>query len=329
MLIPSLSSHATRLAKAYENYPRGRYVHLFLMRTTRSETIFRTEGNGEPLCRETLSFDGSEQVHIVMTKRKQVAVERRTGRELLRRHALLFAPPKANDKLCSLNTGAPCERCMDCWLYGYAVGQGGAQRSRVLTEDAFSLLPAEEITDTRTFNAIYENGTMRNPETGEASQALGESEYVRPQSHFADIQVLRDVTEAELVYVIGNVLRSTRYGAISSRIGRMDNELLAIAFSDQELDSTLSWLTAAQAVLGAGVRHPLDDTRARGVLVQALDSVGAHALGRVDWVRGAELETLIGEVRAAYETDLAWLATATEQYPEPPNKKNSGKKRSS
>lgn len=316
MLIPSLAPFASQLATTYENYPQGRYVHLFVMRTTRSETIFRTEGTGEPLCREPLRRDDVEDDYIVMTKRKQVAVERRTGRELLRRRGLLFTPPKGKE-LCALNTGAPCERCLDCWLYGYAVGQGGAQRSRVLTEDAFSLLPASQITDTRTFNAIFENGTMRKPESGKPSQALSESEYVRPQSHFADIEVLRDVTEAELVYVIGNVLRSTRYGAISSRIGRMDNTILALAFADQELESTLAWLQRAQANLTAADQHPLRDERARAVLEQALDTLGSQALGAVRWIRGAALETLLSEVQEAYE-DLGWLERATQAYPAPP-----------
>ena len=49
-----------------------------------------------------------------------------------------------------------------------------AQKSRVITEDAFSLLPANSIVDTKTFNALFDNSTMRNPLTGEAS-TQGES----------------------------------------------------------------------------------------------------------------------------------------------------------
>ena len=316
-MLSSLGTVAGRLAPAYSNYPSGRFVHIFVLRTTRSETIFRTEGTGEPLCREALSLGGEVRDHIVITKRKQVAVERRTGRELLRRHGLLFQPPgaKETDLVCSLNTGAPCEQCIDCWLYGYAVGAGGAQRSRVLTEDAFSLLPAGEITDTRTFNAIFENGTMRNPETGDASQALGESEYVRPGSHFLDIEVLRDVTADELAYVLGNILRSTRYGATSSRIGRVDNEILALALSDQELDSNLAWHASACAELTEADRHPLPDERARTVASAGLSGLGKRALGRIDWVRGPALDAMLGEVRAAFEGDMKWLSEATSRYP--------------
>src|SRR5262249_15019644 len=91
----------------------------------------------------------------------------------------------------------------------------------------------------RTFNATFDNGTMRNPDTGEASRSINKDEYVRPQTHFLDIETLKDVTLTELQYVIGNIMRSERYGAISSRIGKMTNKIVAIVFSDCELFSNL------------------------------------------------------------------------------------------
>ncbi|MGH2458314.1 MAG: type I-D CRISPR-associated protein Cas7/Csc2, partial [Chloroflexota bacterium] len=218
------------LLARYENFPRGRYASLVLARRTESEAIFRTEGSGEDLSKETVSAglaDGRAVRRVVVSKRKQVAVERRTGRELLREHGLLYPPRDASKvPVCALNTNAPCERCIDCMLYGFAVGGGGAQKSRVMTEDAFSLGQASQVTGRRTFNATFDNGTMRNPLTGEASTSLGEDEYVLPQTHFLDVETLKDVTEGELEYVLGNVLRSTRYGAISSRQGRVRNSVV-------------------------------------------------------------------------------------------------------
>lgn len=319
-LLPSLGPLRGRLAPAYDNYPSGRYVHVFLLRTTRSETIFRTEGTGEPLCREPIAeADEGGAVRaasrVVITKRKQVAVERRTGRELLRREGLLF-PRQGDDKLpCSLNTNDPCERCVDCWLYGFAAGSGGAQRSRVLTEDAFSLLQDTEIVDTRTFNAIFENGTMRNPDTKAASQALSESEYVRPGAHFLDLQVLRDVTEAELLYVLGNILRSSRYGATGSRIGRVSNEILGLAFADQELGSGLTWTRLAAARL-PGARHPLPDEEARRAALDTMKPAAGTACGKLDWIEGATLQALVRDVQAAHEAPGTWLRQLSEAYPQ-------------
>ena len=131
------------LAPTYENFPKGRIVSLVVLGTTHSETIFRTEGSGEPMCSEFVPAGLEDKKTIVqrlvMTKRKQVAPERRRGREFLRSHELLYTSPKEG-ALCSLNTNAPCEMCVDCFLYGFAAGGSGAQKSRVWTEDAFSIL---------------------------------------------------------------------------------------------------------------------------------------------------------------------------------------------
>jgi len=209
------------------------------MRRTESEALFRTEGAGEDLTKEFVRagvIDGTIIPRVVMTKRKQTAVERRTGRELLREHTRLYSK---NGGLCSLNTGTSCERCVDCKLYGYAVGGGGAQKSRVLTEDGYTILSAAVVTGKRTGNAPYDDGTMRHPDTGAASQAIYEDPYVKPETHFLEVQTLKDVTLGEFVYAVANVLRSTRYGAVSSRQGRMRNRLVGLVFTDCEIFSTL------------------------------------------------------------------------------------------
>lgn len=234
-----LTQHADRLLKVYSNYPIGRYVGLILIRKTESETMFRTEGAGEDLSKEFVRAGVVNDTiipRVVMTKRKQTAVERRTGRELLREHERLYAK---NGSTCSLNTGTSCERCVDCMLYGYAVGGGGAQKSRVLTEDAYTLLSATDVSSKRTGNAPYDDGTMRHPETKTPSQAIYEDPYIKPETHFLEVQTLKDVTLGEFVYVLGNLLRSTRYGAVSSRQGRMKNRLAALTFTDCEIFSTL------------------------------------------------------------------------------------------
>lgn len=254
----TLNGYADRLAARYDNYPRGKYVTLMVIRRTESETIFRTEGSGEGLVKDTTIAGLSDATpirRVVISKRKQVAVERRTGRELLRAHDLLHAANKGGVE-CALNTNAPCERCIDCYVYGFAVGGGGAQRSRVLTDDAFSIGPAAQVTDRRTFNAIYETGTMRDRD-GKVSAAINEDEFVRPGVHFLDMETLKDVTVGELQYVIGNIARSTRYGAISSRQGRVQNTIAEIIFTDTELFSNLELTQAVyDRVRGSGDEPP-------------------------------------------------------------------------
>src|SRR5213080_2679912 len=120
------------LPERYDPFPRGRFATLILIRKTESETIFRTEGSGEGLVKETVLAgrqpDSPRIRRVVISKRKQTAVERRTGRDLLRQHELL---PTVGVGACIFNIAKPCGRCIDCMVYGYAVGNVGAQRSRV------------------------------------------------------------------------------------------------------------------------------------------------------------------------------------------------------
>lgn len=248
------------LAEGYDNFPKGRTISAVVLRTTCSETIFRTEGAGEPMCSEYVQAGAKEPITIprlVMTKRKQVAPERRKGREFLRANDLLYKPEKG-DGVCALNTNAPCEMCIDCFLYGFAAGGGGAQKSRVWTEDAFSVLPSTDLIGDRTINAIFETGTMRD-ENDKASTALNTSEYIKPGVHFLDIVTFRDVTADELQYALGNVLLTTRYGAVSSRVGRMENKILGIFGGISELPSSLELVQGVYDKLSEDqLEHPLN-----------------------------------------------------------------------
>src|SRR5258707_2085302 len=244
-----LNQYSDYLLPRYSNFPRGRYVSLLIIRKTESETIFRTEGSGEGLVKETViaGVTNTQPVRrVVISKRKQTAVERRTGREILREHNLLkTVTVNKTEQPCSLNMNAPCGKCIDCMLYGYAVGGGGAQKSRVMTDDAYSLGPVAQVTGRRTFNATFDNGTMRNPITGEASTSINEDEYVFPENHFPATESVQEVHAGGLQYAIWEGLWSSRHRAISSRLGRGRDTLSALIFSDTEIFSQLG-LTQAR-----------------------------------------------------------------------------------
>lgn len=287
------------LAETYENFPQGRTIGLVVLRTTQSETIFRTEGSGEPMCSEFVQagVNNTDIIpRLVMTKRKQVAPERRKGREFLRSNNLLFESPKAKT-ICALNTNAPCEMCIDCFLYGFAAGGEGAQKSRVWTEDAFSILPATELIGDRTINAIYENGTMRD-ENGKASTALNTSEYIKPGVHFLDIVTFKDVTADELRYVVGNILLTTRYGAVSSRVGRMDNQILAVFGGIAELPSSLELVQGVYDYLVAkntNIEHPLN-TNALVSATKEIVSNWTNKRGISMQLSDTDLDSLIADI---------------------------------
>lgn len=311
-----LNQYASHFLPTYSNYPHGRYVTLIVARWIESEAIFRTEGSGEPLSKEFVlaGQNGGEPVQrVVISKRKQTAVERRTGRELLRRHELLFS---TKDGICALNRNNPCEKCMDCMIYGYAAGGGGAQKARVITDDAFSLHPVHQILGTKQFNALFDNSTMRDPETGKASSSIGTDEYVKPQTVFLDMETLKDLTASEFQYVLGNVLRSSRYGAISSRIGKVHNELLGVVFSDCELFSNLELTQAAYDLLAAG-NSELDFPLAKETVHTAVQQAAAQLMDRVVGQKlalsAAAVAQLVQEMIDLYgdETAVANLLQAT------------------
>jgi CRISPR-associated protein Csc2 len=235
------------------------------------------------MCREFVQAGKSSDQRIierlVMTKRKQIAPERRRGREFLRVYDLLYTVKKKDEELiCSLNTNAPCEMCVDCFLYGFAAGGGGAQKSRIWTEDAFSLLPANDLIGDRTINGVYENGTMRlrrSDDTDKASTSLNTSEYIKPGVHFLDVVTLKDVTADELRYVLGNILLTSRYGAVSSRVGRMENQILGLFGGTAELPSSLELVQAVHDVMMTReelLEHPLNSDVLVTTVENAIDS---------------------------------------------------------
>lgn len=80
-----IDRYSHRLLESYSAYPRGRFVTVLLIREIESEAIFRTEGSGEPLNKEFVfagERPGDDELiqRVVISKRKQTAVERRIGR---------------------------------------------------------------------------------------------------------------------------------------------------------------------------------------------------------------------------------------------------------
>ena len=304
-----LNKYKAHLMERYDNFPHGKYVTLILLRQAQSEVIFRTEGSGEGLSFDTVQAglkDREPMQRAVITKRKQIAVERRTGRELLRELDLLFYKGDTGklEDVCALNRNMPCERCIDCMLYGFAAGGGGAQKSRVMTDDAYSLHSFARVAAQRTFNGLYDNSTMRDPiDTNKASTSIQSDEYVKPGALFVDMQTLKDVTPGEMTYALANVMRSRRYGAISSRMGKMRNLLVGVAFSDCELFSNLELTQAMYDQLkGSGKQDtwPLDTETALSDMANCVQELLPQVVGQKVVLPTAEVNALEAEIAALY-----------------------------
>ncbi len=246
MFLPSLQAYDVFQA-AIPKYPMGKYAHIVILRETNSFALFQTDGELN-LGRVSLGRKEPQSAtgtRIVLFKRKQSSPERLTGRELLRRYGLVDT--------CKYNTKDFCKRCPDCIYYGFAIGDQGSERSKVLVDSAFSITSYDLSHQQFTFNAPSENGTMT--EDGEMRTALGEQDYVLPQVYFPSIVTLKDPTEAEFLYVLNNVVRTKRYGAQNTRTGTMINHIIGIVFADGEIFSNLQLTQAIYDAL------PLDERK--------------------------------------------------------------------
>src|SRR6266480_346809 len=241
--------------------PMGKYAHIIMLRETNSFALFQTDGELN-ICR--VSLGRKEQTpgsRIVLFKRKQSTPERLTGRELLRRYGLVDE--------CKYNSKDFCKRCPDCIYYGFAIGDQGSERSKVLVDSAFSITGYDMSHQQFTFNAPSENGTMN--EDGKMKTALGEQDYVLPQVYFPSVVTIKDPTEAEFIYVLNNILRTKRYGAQNTRTGTVANAVVGIVFSDGEIFSNLQLTQAIYDALSPEQRAKMP--LAQEVVLEAMESV--------------------------------------------------------
>lgn len=286
MFLHSLASNDV-FQQAIPKLPMGKYAHIIMLRETNSFALFQTDGE---LNISRVSLGREEQAlttRIVMFKRKQSTPERLTGRELLRRYGLV--------ENCKYNTADFCKRCPDCIYYGFAIGNEGSERSKVLVDSAFSVTGYDMSHQQFTFNAPSENGTMS--EDGKMKTALGEQDYVVPQVYFPSVVTIKDPTEAEFIYVLNNILRTRRYGAQNTRTGTVENLITGIVFADGEIFSNLELTQAVYDQLPAEQRAktPLLRDAVRG----AIESVVPTLLGEDGVVAqlfaGENLEKLLQE----------------------------------
>lgn len=305
------------IVEVYSNLPNGKYITVLIERIAESECIFRTEGSGEGLNKELLYLgieNRKQENRAVISKRKQAAVERRTGREVLRKNDLLFTTAKK--ALCELNKNTPCGKCLDCIIYGYAVGDGGAQKSRVIYDNAYSILPFDEVADKKTFNALYENGTMRD-EKGTASSSINEDEYIKPGTIFLDMITFKDLTLDEFVYSLGNILRSRRYGAMSSRIGKVKNELIKVIISDCEIFSNLelTQMTYDNLTKKNNIDFPLDFNLVKEAINDVVPKLVDEIYGVVNVIDSVEpITEYIKDVFTDTEKIKEILTNQSNQY---------------
>ena len=214
--------------------PMGKYVHFITLRVTESYPLFQTDGElNKARVRAGTKPEYSEPIsRLAMFKRKQSSPERLTGRELLRNYKI------GDWEKCDYNVDFS-KTTPDCVLYGFAIGDSGSEKSKVVVDTAYSITPFDDSHLNFTLNAPFENGTMSR--NGEVTSRINSQDHILPQVFFPSIVTLKDPTEAGFLYVTNNILRTRHYGAQTTRTGRVRNELIGVIFADDEIVSNLRW----------------------------------------------------------------------------------------
>ena len=287
--------------------PMGRYAHIIMLRVTDSYALFQTDGelNTARVCAGVAHTELLTRLSLF--KRKQSTPERLTGRELLRRYGFLSADEGAGKstmggdglQICDYNVQF-CTTCPDCIAYGFAIGDSGSEKSKVITDTAYSLTAYDQSHEAFTLNAPYEDGTMTRH--GEVTSRINEQDHVQPQVIFPAVVTAKDLTENLFLYVLNNVLRTRRYGAQTTRTGRMHNRIVAVALTDGDVFSNL--LLAQRLydkLIDVDAMHPPDPLNLDLVFGQA--QILVPALLQEDGVTvdqllmGEDLDALLTELR--------------------------------
>lgn len=335
--------HAESFPSQVPPKPAGHYAHIVMLRITDSYPLFQTDGelNTARVCAG--GADTQVITRLTMLKRKQTTPERLVGRELLRRYGFISAESiEAGDKREEDDQGLPldeynvrfCQWTPDAIAYGYAIGDSGSERSKVLSDTCYSLTPYDDSHEAFTLNAPYESGTMS--QRGEVTSRINEQDHVRPQVIFPSVLTTRDLTLPLFTYVLNNVLRTRRYGAQTTRTGRMENRIVALVLADGEIFSNLKFTQRLYDLLAQrGAINPPDPidpaiaTEAATELLPALLKEDSVAVTQM--VVGDELKTYLAELtgstadadgtkallQAAWNDSLnyheSWLAKAAKK----------------
>ena len=285
--------------------PMGKYVHFLTIRVTESYPLFQTDGELNKARIRAGIQDRTLISRLTMFKRKQSTPERLAGRELLRKYEFMTAEE------CEYNVSFAMDN-PDCIIYGFAIGDSGSEKSKVVVDTAFSITAFDESHETFTLNAPFENGTMaskgeKGSKPGEVTSRINQQDHIKPQVFFPSIVTLKDPTEASFLYVFNNILRTRHYGAQTTRTGRLRNELIGVVFADGEIVSNLRWTQAIYDQLKAenklGSLDPLDENDVIEAATSTIQMLMTEEfIVHTDFI-GDEFTPLLTEVKALTRTE--------------------------
>jgi CRISPR-associated protein Csc2 len=279
------------------NEPSAHYIHILLLRELQSSAIFTTNGQDADITTVGISANDGlvEYSPVMMFKRKQTGSDRRKGKELQRNLINVVDTMDVN----KMNQESP-----ESMLYGSAAGDEAISvTSRVMYDTAYSIRDSSVLVEEKFQNApgdAFAKG---------ATTAIREPDFIMPGTLFPSVVTLRDATLEELIFVLGVTKMNKRYGAATSRIGRMENHILGIYFGLEEGPANLHLSQDAARRL-AGISGELSSENLNKVLYSTvLDIEKVKALVKKSF--DDEVQTL--NIRALTDAEAKELVDSVNE----------------
>ena len=283
------------LVEELTNNPGNRFVNILVLRELQSNAVFTTNGQDADVVTLTVN-NGDESMNYspaIMFMRKQTGSDRRFGKAMLR--TLLNVE-------CTMQVNKMCQKCLECVLYGSAASEDVKETksvtSRVMYDTAFTIRDSSTIIEEKFQNAPGDGYAK------ESTTAIREPDFFNPGVMFPCVITLRDATFAELLFILSITLKNKRYGAVTTRIGRVKNHILGIYAGSEEGPSNLELTTGVIRKLAEENKQSPEDVVTSSTL--NVGSVMRHTKSIFDDL--VEKEHL--EITGLEESDLNTILTS-------------------
>ncbi len=237
------------LVKELTNNPGNRFVNILVLRELQSNAVFTTNGQDADVVTLTVN-NGDKSVSYspaIMFMRKQTGSDRRFGKAMLR--TLIGVE-------CTMQVNEMCQKCLECVLYGSAASKDREKTksitSRVMYDTAFTIRDSSVIIEEK-FQLAPGDEYAKGPTT-----TPREPDFFNPGVIFPCVITLRDATFEELLFVLSITLKNKRYGAVTTRIGRVKNHILGIYAGSEEGPSNLELTTGVIVELAKETKQSLE-----------------------------------------------------------------------
>ena len=236
--------------------PENNYTNILVLRELKSHAVFTTNGQDADIATVYLSSDDGSVEYSpgLMFMRKQTGSDRRLGKALQRDLIGIEDTMDVN----KMNQSSP-----ESALYGSAASDSDdsaiSVTSRVMYDTAYTVRDASASIDEKFQNAPGDEYAK------EATTAIREPDFFEPGTLFPSVITLRDATPEEVAFVVGLTLRNKRYGATTTRLGRVKNHVLDIYVGSEEGPANLE-LSQSLVERFADVEGSLEDVVYAGAL---------------------------------------------------------------